>query len=671
MKNLNPPFNATPLSVGSLFRAGATIFRIIALYNSNVTLEHIVTGEKLTILQKEFLRDYLESKFTPCGEDERNRALTGDVFLEDDTPYVLQGATITLSPTAQARGVLIIKLRKALLDAGHHSLRPTPLLHLEYERVVRQLGINSPPKLSTIYTRDLAIRKAGGDLHAAFPDYASRGGRNAIRNHQHAINQLDQILDGFAKNNEKIIISEIENDLKAKLLNTISDQRLIPLMPSRSTISRHVKKRFSAFEIAARKEGRTKADRIYQSYYPRDRVKEPLQVVELDDKDTRTYGIDELTGLPFGRIFLTTGLDQYSRVPLGFSISEKRRDTASAINTLANCILPKDLTHPDWAGVHGDIPFYGRICIPIFDNALYNHAHALQLAAIEMTNAAIQFAKPRAPTEKSIVEGFFKILDEKFLCTLPGHSGQKNPNGDTAGAQRSACMSTQKFRQGLFKWVYNVFCNDAGTLGSTPRQLFETAMRGKPPYLPYDIRRIRLGAMLNNEIKFRSEIIHHNHLSYRNHRAAALRKQMGHNAHVQIKYDPQNLTYIYAFDPYENEWFQVPTSNPEYTTGLTLYQHELIRKIAKENGKANPATHELLACRQELIVLVEQLRRSSKLKERSRAVNIGSPSLSHGEESHTTEIVTELEDKMIEIENIPMDLDDDSWVMPEQGDGTY
>lgn len=146
---------------------------------------------------------------------------------------------------------------------------------------------------------------------------------------------------------------------------------------------------------------------------------------------------------------------------------------------------------------------------------------------------------------------------------------------------------------------------------------------------------------------------------------------MGHNAHVQIKYDPQNLTYIYAFDPYENEWFQVPTSNPEYTTGLTFYQHELIRKIAKENGKANPATHELLTYRQELIVLVEQLRRSTKLKERSRAVHIGSPSLSHGKESHTTEIVTELEDKMIEIENIPMDLDDDSWVMPEQGDGTY
>lgn len=188
MKNLYPPFNAAPLSVGSLFRAGATIFRIIAIYNSNVTLEHIVTREKISILQNDFLHAYLEGKFTPCGEDERNRALTGDVFLEDDTPYVLRGATITLSPAAQARGLLIIKLRQALLNAGHDSLRPTPLLSLEYERVVRQFAIDSPPKLSTIYARDLAIRRSGGDLRAAFPNYASRGGRDTTRNHGNAIN---------------------------------------------------------------------------------------------------------------------------------------------------------------------------------------------------------------------------------------------------------------------------------------------------------------------------------------------------------------------------------------------------------------------------------------------------------------------------------------------------
>lgn len=647
------------------FRRGTTVFRIVSIAMPSVIIEHTLTGERKHLLQAALVSEYLSGSIVPCSAEAVARANAGDGFLEDDAPYVVRNAISILSPSAQERGLFVLKYWRALRTVGFTSLRPTQLLELEHQRIVKRFGDSNPPKLSTLYSIDLKIRKANNDLRAAFPNYSSRGGRNSTRCDQALMDALDEIIQARRDDpNAPLKFADIEKDLKAAVAEQTNDSTAILTTPSRSTISRRVKTLIDAYEFANRRNGRRAADEKYKVWHPRARAQEPLQVVEFDDKDTRTFGIDEVTSLPCGRIYITAGVDQFSSMPLGFSISHEHRNTWSAINTVANSILPKDMSQPEWSGVEREAPFFGKFGIAIFDNALYNHAHALEVAAIEMSNCAIAFARPYSPREKSIVEDWNGKVVREFLCHLPGFGGEKSRRNHLQEAEQAANVSIQEFKLLLLQWTYNVFSNTPRHGGLTPRQRWESALQDMGPMLPVDVRKIRLGAMLNLRVKLRPELIRHHDLIYQNHRVENLRRQLGHKAPIDIKYDPQNLTYVFAHDPTEDEWFMVESATREYTQGLTFLQHNLIRKMARDRGVRNPAVPQMLLQREELAKLVRQLRFSKKLKERRLGATVGNSESSEKNRSMPAMLVTELEDKINEIAQVPMDEGDDDWKMP-------
>jgi putative transposase len=52
-----------------------------------------------------------------------------------------------------------------------------------------------------------------------------------------------------------------------------------------------------------------------------------------------------------------------------------------------------------------------------------------------------------------------------------------------------------------------------------------------------------------------------------------------------IKYDPTDLSTIYVLDPTTHEFLEVPAVNQEYTQGLTLWQHRVIKNLAASSAK--------------------------------------------------------------------------------------
>jgi putative transposase len=671
MKNSNihicRTLNDFAFETGQFFRNGATVFRIVETRGAYFTVEHATSLERRCVPYAELNNGFLSGKIVPCAEAEISRALSGDGFIEDDYPAVIKGAISLLSDSAKTAGLKIIKYLQALRGIGYSSLRPTPLLALDYTRLTEKFKDAKPPKLSTLYKWSLIVDRTGGDLRAAFPNYVSRGGRGKNRIQPEVESLLQKIFESLQGNAKaRIKFSWIADDLFRQMIEQYGREKAVILMPSVSTIVRETKKTIGSYGICVRNEGKKAANKKFREWHPRDRATEPLEVVEFDDKDTGVFGIDEVTGLPFGRIYLTAGLDQHSAVPMGLSISEQPRNTWSAINALVNCVLPKDLTLPEWSGVKGDIPYMGKMGIALFDNALYNHAAALEAAAIEIANLIIAWAKPYAPTEKSGIEGFNGRMISDFLVTLPGFSGPKKSRDMVSEGMRTANLSVAVFKKLFNEWAYNVYCNTPGARGLTPRQTWEMGMLGRKPRLPPDINLIRLSAMPTRTIRLRPEQILFIGLNYQNERLGVLRRFLGHNAEVKFKHDLKRLEKILVLDPKHNEWFEVPSVNPEYTTGLSLYQHKLIRKKARENGVHNPSSPQYMQYRAELATMVEQLRWSKKLTERKSANRTGgiesvAPTL---QSQSQVVIMTDLEAKVNQLEAVEMEVGDEGWEFP-------
>lgn len=670
---INTPFSDDFSFIpGQTFRHSATVVRIVQTIGDSLVLEHHFTGEKKTVPLAYLLQVYRSGSLLPCNPDEITAASQED-FNPDAA--IAQELNIPLNDLSEATisiGLKYIRYIRALMSLGYSCLRPTTLLTLDYEKLVRQAKDDSAPKISTLYTCSLRIKAADGDWRAAFPNYKDRGGKGQYRWNGLAEAAYKQVVDKFNSDHELVIRpSTVETELKAELRKSISTPKFIGLMPSRSSIERRLSETFGEYEIYRRKHGKAAADKEFRHWYPRDRAVMPLEVTEFDDKDSRCFLWDEVTGLPCGRGYVTAGIDQYSTAPMGFSISDLHRNVISAKQAFLNSILPFDQSDASYQYVKSLPAFYGRPGIAIFDNALYNHAKELELFVMEISrNTIVAWSKPRTPTEKSIIEDFNGRMVDGCFSTLPGFGGPKETVTLLSKGQEECCMTIQDFRKHLVEWSYNTYCNRPRD-GYSPLERWQSGMQHVTPRLPKLINAAFLATTLSNQKQLRPEGLQLlRGLSYQSQELLLLRRHIGHNAKVKFRYDPYRLESIWVLDPRTSKYIPVPSTTPEYAKNRSLYQHRLILKWNAERGRKHPALNDLLNGIEALQDMVAQLRNSKKRRERvmgkKLANEVGDSEMVEPEGASSlklpaTEIVTDLEATIGEIEDIELEADEDDW----------
>ena len=74
-------------------------------------------------------------------------------------------------------------------------------------------------------------------------------------------------------------------------------------------------------------------------------------------------------------------------------------------------------------------------------------------------------------------------------------------------------------------------------------------------------------------------------LRYNSSELALLRTRLkGEKA--KIKYHPADLSRLYIYDPFDNQYISVPALDQEYTQGLSLWKHRIIRRVARSEYDA-------------------------------------------------------------------------------------
>jgi len=657
---------------GQAFRHGATVVRIVHATGDNFVLEHLLSSQQKTVRLLRLLQEYRSGSLVPCNPDEITAASLTNFNPDAVIAHELNIPLNDLSNATTTTGLKYIRYIRALMNMGYSCLRPTTLLILDYEKLVRKWKDDSAPKISTLYTCSLRIKAADGDWRAAFPNYKDRGGKGQYRWNELAELAFKQVVDIF-NNDRKLVIRPVtaETKLNSELRKSVPTPQLFSIMPSRSSIERRLLDTFGAYEIYLRKYGKAAADKEFLDWYPRDRAVMPLEIMEFDDKDSRCFLFDEVTGLPCGRGYVTAGVDQHSAVPMGFSISDLHRNVISAKQAFLNAILPFEQSDASYQDVKSLPAFYGRPGIAIFDNALYNHANELELFVMEISrNTIVAWSKPRTPTEKSIIEDFNGRMVDDCFSSLPGFGGPKKTVNLLSKGQEECCMTIQDFRKYLVKWSYDVYCNRPRD-GHSPLERWRLGMQHVTPRLPKLVSAAFLATTLSNTKRLRPEGVQLlRGLSYQSQELLLLRRQIGHNAKVKFRYDPFRLECIWVIDPRTSKYIPVPSTTPEYAKNRSLYQHRLILKWNAERSRKHPALNDLLDGIEALQNMVAQLRNSKKRRERVMGKKLANeisdsefvePAVNNRLILHSTEIVTDLEATIGEIDDVELEDDEDDW----------
>jgi putative transposase len=72
-------------------------------------------------------------------------------------------------------------------------------------------------------------------------------------------------------------------------------------------------------------------------------------------------------------------------------------------------------------------------------------------------------------------------------------------------------------------------------------------------------------------------------LRYNSSKLATLRTRLKGNK-AKIKYHPADLSRLHVYNPFDHCYIEVPALDQEYTQGLSLWKHRIIRRAAREES---------------------------------------------------------------------------------------
>lgn len=661
--------NEFSLRVGLVFTTGKTTFSIEAIHNKDIVLKDNSNHETKIINEGALISAYINGTVSLISSLHNTTCTPAEI--KDNENEILSHLPLSDLSQAQIEHVVrVVRYVRGMRSQGYTCLRNDSLaFQHDLDKLREKYGDKTQVKSGWLYKWSLKLDRANGDPRAVIPRFDERGGANKSRIDQKSKSAIEQAIQNHLNDKEsRIRTIDVKKDAEGILRSQDPTGATLPLDLSWCTVDRAIKNVIPPYALCVRRKGELVARRKYRDWYPRDRAEYPLEVFETDDTDAGVFLVDDVSGLPFGRAWITGVIDQNTSAFPGWELSEQPRSVWSALNALVNAILPSDTSLSDFAHCSEPSEFYGRPGIVVFDNALYNHAFAIEVAALEM-GFTLAWAKPKTPQEKSKIEGWNRIVKREYFSELPGWRGDLSDKEGLARGTSSANMGMLEFRQLFTKWTSDIYSNTPCQNGLTPRQAWHVNMRSITPRLPLDIHGLRITACIPETRKLRPEGLLFRGIIYSSPTIQALRKRYGHNAEIKFKYNPKDLGYVYIFDPALKNYFKVDAVDIDYASGLTLYQHKLVLKMMRDLKVKNPKTADLLIYREELRKLTHQLRFSNKQRERKIAMRTGDIPTNENsatQEEHKFESITqtELESSVFEIDAIEHEYDEDEWKLP-------
>lgn len=365
-----------------------------------------------------------------------------------------------------------------------------------------------------------------------------------------------------------------------------TDRRPLPIMSER-TFYRHTSK-LNAYDVAVARHGYNAARAQFRMVRGKMEAHRLMDYAEIDHSEINCVVIDDRVMLPLGRPKITAIKERRSSIVLGFYISFAPSGLECISGALAHSMLEHKKAYAMWPELENPWPSHGLARTYVMDRGA-DFASDRCATMLNDLNAYPEWCERRTPWHKPAIERFFGTMEQSLFEAMPGRTfGSIARRGDY-DPRKHAVIRFSTFVFLLHKWLvdeHNVTPNSR--TGRSPLEVWTELEDDIPPQFPIDPSQMRIKLGLPFEGTLSSEGIRKDRLCFGNRELNAMFKRYGSRS-VQCRISFNDIGSAYVLHPDERRYIQVPCTDQQYASGLTLYQHKLIRQLVKEKTGSNDA----------------------------------------------------------------------------------
>jgi putative transposase len=341
-------------------------------------------------------------------------------------------------------------------------------------------------------------------------------------------------------------------------------------------------KKLPAIEVCTARYGRDVAHNKFRNAVNSVITSRPLERVEIDHTQLDIILVDQLTGLPTERPWLTLAIDHYSKCILGFSISHDAPSHMTLARVMKMALKPKLNIKKRWPQVDRTWPMFGLMQTIVVDNGFEFHGNSLEHACF-MLGINIAYCPRKSGYWKAVVERAIGTLNRSVTDGQPGRTFSNIKEKGDYPSVKKAILSLEGMELIIAKWIVDIYHETVhDTLGKKPSSVWhqEMPLMDIPMVTNFDELDAVMGTIAYRKLSHKG--IEINNLVYNSNELGFVREKFGDIKKLPIKWDPENLGYIHVL-PQDGTVLKVPVIPifKNYASGLSNYRHKLNKNITK------------------------------------------------------------------------------------------
>jgi putative transposase len=505
---------------------------------------------------------------------------------------------------ARRRHSYVVAIRKHLegCTSGRWTME---FLRPALDAVREVVGDAKLPSISTLKRWGAAFVAADRSILGLVPNWDKRGNTER-RMPARVVAVVRSMINDYYLTTERKTASEVKEFAEAAIdaINLAEpDSKPLP-RPSLDLVYFEIGQ-LDPYEVCAARYGKEYADRKFKQVGRGPRPTRPLERVEIDDTKVDLMVVDDERWLLLGRPLITAALDKYSGAVTGLHIGFSPSSSLTAMRCLRHSILPKDSFLKDFPEVENDWPMEGVPEQVVCDNAKQYHSSSFEDALYQL-GTEIAFCPVKAPWFKGSIERFLGNLNRELLQGQPGTTFSSIVDRKDYDPSKHAVISLRLLRLIVVKWICDYYhVKPRHGLRGIPLKLWMRGIEQHPPRLPRsaDELVILLGKLYERPVHHYGVELEGLHFNGPMLKDIRIRERKNT---VRVRLDEEDVGHVYVEDRKNATYVRVPCVDPEYATGLTLWQHRVIRRFALEQLKADTDLGSLAKAKAAIQTLVEK-----------------------------------------------------------------
>lgn len=623
---------AGSLVVGQRFVQGESTCRLVRNYgNGRWAVEDLTLGRLGEQTSAELLAKWTKGELTfsdVTAPAVASRRVESAAMKDAIDESFRQSYSDTLWQRARAKLAFVTRLEKLPMTASVL----TPIIQEIWASKTlwkTRPGLPSPPHFTTVASWVREYRASDRDIRSLLDRHHAKG--NSGTRLPVAVGQIaDDVIESLYMTPERPTIKETTAEIRGRIarlnVGRLPSEKLDA--PSIAYVKRRLAE-ISEYDKYRARYGLRAADIKFRAAGIGVITEKPLDRVCMDHSRMDLVVVDDGTGLPLGRPWLTLVIDEHSRYVIGYYIGFEEPSGVSVARALRNALMPKATMLEKYPKVKSDWDAWGtgEITILVVDNGLEFHGDTIEEGAGRF-GMIVQFCPRRKPWFKGKVERFFGTLNTGLLNGIPGktfHNIMERGDYDPA---KHAVVGLETLREIVLTWIVDVYHQTVHRgLGGVPAQVWRSGIQAAGRWLPPSSLSVDSAFSRVETRRLTHKGIEHDCLFYNSQDMAAIREQYGSEINVEVRVMDDDLGSVIVVVPGGEQLVRVPALDVEYATGLTRYQHKVCKRYQRRLLDDESRELTLFEAKTRIRELIRMdmglIKRSSR--KRSARFNEGSP----------------------------------------------